>query len=91
MWEDSVNAFIELLGGFVLLLNVKRILKDKLVRGMDWRVMAFFTLWGLWNLYYYPQLDQWWSAAAAGWTAAINMIYLSLMIYYIRREKHGSD
>lgn len=91
MWEDSANAFIELLGGFVLLLNVKRILKDKLVRGMDWRVMAFFTLWGLWNLYYYPQLDQWWSTAAAGWTAAINAVYLGLMIYYIRREKHGND
>lgn len=51
---DHVNALFEFGGGSILLLNVRRVLHDKLVRGVDWRVMGFFALWGLWNLFYYP-------------------------------------
>ena len=91
MWPDYVNALFEGLGGFIILLNVKRILKDKMVRGYDWRVMGFFALWGFWNLFYYPHLGQWWSFAAGLWIAVSQVTYLTLMIYYIRREKHGND
>ncbi len=87
MTPDLINAVFEGLGGFIILLNVKRIRKDKMVRGFDWRVMAFFTLWGLWNLFYYPHLGQWFSFAAGAWLVIVNAVYLSLMIYYIRKEK----
>ncbi len=84
---DLINAIFEGLGGFIILLNVRRILQDKLVRGFDWRVMGFFTLWGVWNLYYYPHLGQWLSFVAGIWIVLVNAVYLSLMIYYIRLEK----
>lgn len=83
---DLANALFEGGGGFIILLNVRRILRDKLVRGFDWRVMAFFTTWGLWNLFYYPHLGQWLSFAVGAWTTAANAVYLALMIYYIRKE-----
>lgn len=86
-WPDLINAAFEALGGFILLLNVRRILRDKLVRGADWRVMGFFTLWGMWNLFYYPHLGQWLSFAAGIWIAVVNTIYLALMIYYVQKEK----
>lgn len=86
---DLVNAAFEALGGFIILLNVRRILKDRLVRGADWRVMAFFTAWGLWNLYYYPHLGQWWSFAAGTWIAVVNAVYLALMVHFVHKEKTG--
>lgn len=76
-----------MLGGFVILLNVRRILRDKLVRGFDWRVLGFFTLWGLWNLFYYPHLGQWLSFFGGLWIVLVNTVYLGLMIYYINKEK----
>jgi hypothetical protein len=79
------------LGGFVVLLNVQRILLDKIVRGVDWKVMGFFTAWGLWNLFYYPHLGQWLSFAAGVWIAVTNLAYLTLMVHYIRKEAKIDD
>lgn len=84
---DLINATFEALGGVFLLLNVRRILKDKLVRGADWKVMAFFTSWGIWNLFYYPALDQTFSFYAGIGIVTANAVYLYLMCYYILREK----
>lgn len=83
-WPDLINAAFEGVGGFVILLNVRRILKDRLVRGTDWRVMAFFWSWGLWNLYYYPALDQMLSFYAGIGIVLANAWYLYLMLYYTK-------
>lgn len=87
MDADLVNASFEGLGGLVILLNVRRILRDRIVRGVDWRVMAFFFAWGLWNLYYYPHLGQTWSFFAGIGIAAANAVYLGLLIYYVNKER----
>lgn len=58
-WQDAVNGAFEMVGGFVLWANVWKIKKDKMVRGALSAVTLFFTLWGYWNLYYYPSLNQW--------------------------------
>ena len=54
--QDFVNATFELGGGFLLLWNCLRLYRDKEVKGVSVGVTAFFTLWGYWNLYYYPHL-----------------------------------
>ena len=56
---DLINGIFEAGGGWMLWKNVQRIRRDKQVRGVDWRVTIFFTLWGYWNAFYYPHLDQW--------------------------------
>jgi len=78
-----------MLGGIFLWLNVLRLYRDKLVRGWDWRVMVFFTVWGFWNLYYYPHLDQWLSFVAGAFIAVTNAVYLALALYYIRKERQS--
>ena len=83
---DLGNAIFEGGGIVFLALNIKRLYKDKLVRGQDWRALAFFTFWGYWNLLYYPHLEQWWSFTAGIGIAITNTIYLSLMLYYISKE-----
>lgn len=84
---DLVNASFEMLGGFVILLNIRRILQDKLVRGVDWRVTGFFSLWGAWNLFYYPHLGQVLSLAAGVWIMLANTCYLIILIFYVRKER----
>jgi hypothetical protein len=71
MTPDVLNGIFELVGSLFILLNVKRVLRDKRVLGFDWRVMLFFTSWGFWNLYYYPHLDQWFSFVGGVSRAAV--------------------
>ena len=84
---DLANAAFEAVGALVILLNIRRIRRDRLVRGVDWRVMLFFTLWGYWNLYYYPHLDQWLSFAAGLGIVMTNTVYTVLMVYYVTLER----
>lgn len=56
--NDLVNGGFELLGGAALWLDVRRLLRDRVVRGVYWPARAFYAAWGLWNLAYYPSLGQ---------------------------------
>lgn len=82
MNNDQINSLFELIGSVFLILNIKRIKKDKQVRGVSYVPIAFYTLWGLWNLYYYPSLEQWYSVSAGALLTTINVWWLSLYYKY---------
>lgn len=82
MKPDHLNAAFEFLGGALILLNVLRLHRDKMFRGVHWGPTGFFAAWGVWNLFYYPHLDQWWSFAGGCFIVTTNAIWLSQMIYY---------
>lgn len=87
-WQDAVNALLfEACGALVVWRNVTALLRDRVVAGVDWRVSAFFALWGLWNVYYYWHLMQWLSAAAAVLVAVANgtWVVLALRFGCVRR------
>ena len=84
---DALNGAFEAAGAFMLTLNVRRLYRDKKVRGVDWRAYAVFAGWGYWNLLYYSSLDQWFSLAAGALTAAVNTAWVAMALYYIKREK----
>jgi hypothetical protein len=81
---DVVNGAFEVLGGLMIWLNVRALRRDRMVRGIDWRVTWFFTLWGFWNLFYYPSLDQWASFVGGLVIASGNVAWLALVIKYRR-------
>lgn len=83
MWPDLINGLFEALGGLAIWANVKRIRRDKLVRGVDLRATLFFTSWGYWNLFYYPHLNQWISFAGGLMIVAGNTAW----IYYAWRYR----
>lgn len=83
---DLVNGAFESLGGIFLFLNVLRVLKDKSVKGISIVPTAFFSVWGVWNLFYYPSLDQWASFFGGALVVVMNTIWVSLAIYYARRK-----
>lgn len=78
---DAINAGFELAGALCVWLNVKRLWIDREVRGVDWRVTCFFWVWGVWNLWYYPNLDQWFSAVAGGILALGNTTWILLYLH----------
>lgn len=41
-----------------------------------------FTLWGVWNIYYYPSLNQWCSFAGGLVIVAANALWVGLMLRY---------
>ncbi len=80
--NDIANAVFELGGACLLWINVKKLQADKQVRGVFWPVTGFFGVWGLWNLYYYPSLDQWASFAAGIVLVSANIVWVCLAIHY---------
>ena len=55
---DFINAAFEAFASLFVMLNVIDIWKKKIVAGATFLSTTFFWSWGLWNLYFYPHLDQ---------------------------------
>ena len=79
---DLVNGLFEFGGAASIGYNAFRVWKDKLIKGVSIVSTSFFTSWGLWNLYYYPHLDQTLSFAGGVAIVLTNVIWLGLMIRY---------
>lgn len=86
-WQDLINATFEFGGGLAIFDHCRTLYRDKQVRGASWIATAFMTLWGWWNLYYYPHLEQWISFFGGITIVTANTLWISLMVYYIRRER----
>lgn len=83
---DAINGLFEVGLSLMLLLNLRRIRKDKKVEGFDWRVIGFTTMWGVWNLFYYPSLNQMFSFYAGIAVVAVNIAWLAHVWYYHTRS-----
>lgn len=58
MSNDLINALFEVGGAITIFMNIMKLYKDKKIRGVLWPIWVFYTLWGFWNIYYYPSLGQ---------------------------------
>lgn len=87
MTPDMINGLFELIGGLFILDHCRVLYRDKQVRGASWRATAFFFAWGLWNLFYYPNLQQMWSFAGGVVIVAANCLWVAMMLFYIARER----
>ncbi len=87
---DLLNGAFEFCGAAALSMNVLKLLKDKMVRGVHWASTIFFTSWSMWNLIYYPTLDQWFSFAGGCCIVIANLAWLVLILRY-RKNKETPD
>jgi len=81
-WPDLVNGLLELIGAALLMGNVKAIRESKCLRGVRWYPVAFFSIWGFWNLFFYRHLDQWLSFTGACCMVIANCLWLVHVGYY---------
>jgi len=82
MFNDIGNAIFEFFGAIVVYINIYKIVKDKKVRGVFWPVWIFYSLWGFWNLYYYPSVDCWWSFTSGILLVISNTAWVTLAFKY---------
>jgi len=90
-WADLTNGLFEVVGGLLVLNHCRAVLRDKAVAGVSILSTAMFTLWGFWNIYYYPSLDQWFSFAGGLVIVAANALWVALMLKYRKpATTHGA-
>ena len=87
--NDIINCSFEFIGAILCWKNAQKLYTDKVVAGVHWEVTAFFTIWGYWNLYYYPSLNQWLSFIAGVFLVTGNTAWVILAIYYLKFKKRG--
>jgi hypothetical protein len=84
---DLINGAFELGGATVLWLNVRQLWRDRCIAGVHWGPTVFFTLWGLWNLFYYPSLQQWMSFTGGLAIVVVNATWLVSLLVLLHGKK----
>lgn len=80
--QDLINAAFEFGGAFFTWMNAYYLYKDKAVKGAFSGAFIWFATWGVWNLYYYPHLDQMLSFYAGIVLVIGNIAWVGLYIKY---------
>ena len=88
---DLMNGFFESFGGVMILNHCRTIYRDKMVRGVSVVSTVFFFLWGIFNVFFYKQLNQPFSWYAGIFMMCCNFIYVYLLVYYIQTEKKNEQ
>lgn len=86
---DVVNGAFEAFGAWSVWANVKRLRRDRDVKGIVWQFTIVWWLWGVWNLYYYAHLSQFVSWAAGVVLVVGNAVWLIVWLKILRSKKRG--
>lgn len=81
-YNDLINGAFELGCSYFTCRNAWQMHLDKKLRGVYWGLFAFTTAWGIWNLHYYPHLDQWFSFVGGIFVVSGNLAWLVLAWRY---------
>jgi hypothetical protein len=81
---DLANGSFEFVGAYGAWRNAYQLYKDKQIKGVYYPIYFFYCAWGLFNLFYYPSLHQWFSTAAGAILVLGNLawVLLSLKLKY---------
>lgn len=89
IWPDVINGLFLFVGALVICLSIKKLYIQGQVRGIDWRHPAFFNFWGIYQLFFYENLEQWFSLGAAITTVLAGSVYLCMILYWTYKERQG--
>lgn len=81
MSSDLINGLFELAGAIALSFNVKSLWHYKTIAGIHWSSVIFFTSWGYFNIYFYPDNGLYWSFIGGLFVSAVNTSWLILYAY----------
>lgn len=83
---DFINGSFEAFASLFILRHCWVLYQDKLVRGVSVLATAFFFVWGLWNILYYPSLEQTFSFYVGIFVCLANFLWIGLILYYRKQE-----
>lgn len=87
MNPDYTQAAFEFGSACFQVRNVLAIRTHQTIKGVHWSPTAFFTAWGVYNLWFYTALHlplAWWAGLAI---TAVNAVWLSHAAYYVLRRE----
>lgn len=87
-YNDLINAAFEFCGFIAVIPTIIEANRTKEIKGVSIITVLFFASWGFWNVFYYPSLNQEWSAYAAILLAAVNCVWL-WQVYQYSYKKRG--
>lgn len=79
---DFFNGCFEFGGALWLLKDVAALYRARKIEGVHWAPRAYFALWGVWNLFYYPALSQWWSFSGGLAIVCVNTFWVLQLLWY---------
>lgn len=86
MSPDLINAAFQLFASAFILNHARVLWKSKQAHGVSMLSGAFFNAWGIWNVWYYPHLDQTLSFYAGVAVVLANTFWITL-IWHLRRTE----
>ena len=79
---DLTNGIFEAVGSVFIWISVVSLYRAKGYAGIHIGQIVFYAAWGLWNVFYYPALGQWWSFLSGINVLIANIIWVSLAVKY---------
>ncbi len=84
---DIINSLFEIMGVVFATLNIIQLVKDKQVKGINILSAIFFTIWGIWTIYFYFKTENIYSMYAGMIVVLSEIIWVVLWFYYSYQEK----
>lgn len=88
---DLINSLFEGFAGLMVLNHCRVLHAEKMVRGVSVVSSFFFTAWGVWNVYYYPALNQPLSFYGGLFVVVANAVYVWMMIFYRKSARNAAS
>ena len=79
---DFINALFNSVGALFIVLNARDIHLRQTVAGHTYPSTIFFTVWSIYSVIFYAQLDQFWSLLVSVIMALANVELLLLVFKY---------
>lgn len=84
---DTVNSIFVFAASIFYILNLYKLYKDKQVKGISIASLVFFSCWNIWTLIFFLSTDYIYTTISYVLVSIINIIYLSLLYYYYKKNK----
>lgn len=84
---DQINASLEFAGACFRTFDCVKLFRAKRFQGGSLFTALFFFGWGVFNMFYYPSLQQTWSFVAAILLTVVNGIWILMAVVYEHRIK----
>lgn len=89
--NDFFNGMFEMMGAAFICRDIQLLKRHKTLKGKGVGSNLFFAAWGVWNLYYYPSLDQWFSFFGGACIVLANIVWFSLAVSYMKKEQSAAQ
>jgi hypothetical protein len=91
MTLDQFNSIFPVAASLAIMLNIHRLYKDKIVKGIHWASPLVSYSGQISGFILLLSLGQYYSAAASAWFTCLSLVWYCMMIYYNFIKKDPSS